>query len=302
LKAPVAFYCCIFFTLFTFSTQRTCAWGFYGHQLINRKAVFTLPAEMLMFYKSNINFLSAHAVDADKRRYINEDEAPKHYIDMEYYLRFNQRCLIDSIPYRYQDAVSFYSLDSMRAWGILPWATEQTFYRLLESFKAQDKEKILRYSADLGHYLADMQVPLHTTENHNGQLTGQHGIHALWESRVPEISAVSYDFLVGQAVYISSIKGYFWESIWLSHGQKDEVLKQEKRLTASMAADKKYTLKEKGKVVKKDYSEVFVLNYEKALEGMVEAKMKRSVLVTGSLWYTAWVMAGQPDLNALLEK
>jgi hypothetical protein len=38
----------------------------------------------------------------------------------------------------------------------------------------------------LGHYIGDAHVPLHTTSNYNGQKTNQHGIHGLWESRIPE--------------------------------------------------------------------------------------------------------------------
>jgi hypothetical protein len=34
---------------------------------------------------------------------------------------------------------------------------------------------------------------------------------------------------------------------------------------------------------------------------MVERQMRLSVLMTGSLWYTAWVDAGQPDLKSLID-
>jgi len=55
------------------------AWGFYGHRKINRMAVFTLPAEMMPVYKTNIEFITAHAVDPDKRRYAVEGEDKNHY-------------------------------------------------------------------------------------------------------------------------------------------------------------------------------------------------------------------------------
>ena len=43
-------------------------WGFYAHQKINYYAVFLLPPQMLVFYKTHIQFISEHAVDPDKRR------------------------------------------------------------------------------------------------------------------------------------------------------------------------------------------------------------------------------------------
>ena len=58
-------------------------WGFYGHRQINRMAVFTLPEEMLPLYKVHIEFITAHAVDPDKRRYAYKAEGPKHYIDLD---------------------------------------------------------------------------------------------------------------------------------------------------------------------------------------------------------------------------
>jgi hypothetical protein len=35
------------------------------------------------------------------------------------------------------------------------------------------------------------------------------------------------------------------------------------------------------------------------IEGQVERRLRRSLIVVGSLWYTAWVNAGQPDLEIL---
>jgi hypothetical protein len=35
------------------------------------------------------------------------------------------------------------------------------------------------------------------------------------------------------------------------------------------------------------------------LNGMVERRMRQSVYAVASCWYTAWVNAGQPDLNRL---
>ena len=58
-------------------------WGFFGHRKINRMAVFTLPPEMLQFYKKNIEFITEHAIDPDKRRYASKHEAVRHYIDID---------------------------------------------------------------------------------------------------------------------------------------------------------------------------------------------------------------------------
>ena len=61
------------------------SWGFFAHQRINRLAVFTLPGELIRFYKSNISYITEHAVDADKRRYADTAEAARHFIDADHY-------------------------------------------------------------------------------------------------------------------------------------------------------------------------------------------------------------------------
>ena len=60
-------------------------WRFFGHRSINRLAVFTLPTELMKFYKRHIDFLEYHAVDPDMRRYALPEEAPRHYIDIDHY-------------------------------------------------------------------------------------------------------------------------------------------------------------------------------------------------------------------------
>ena len=62
-------------------------WGFFAHKRINRLAVFTLVPEMMPLFKPNIEFITTHAVDADKRRYAVSDEAIRHYIDLDLWPR-----------------------------------------------------------------------------------------------------------------------------------------------------------------------------------------------------------------------
>ena len=60
-------------------------WGFFAHQKINRLAIFTLPVEMIGFYKKNIQYLTENAINPDRRRYSVKEEAARHYIDVDVY-------------------------------------------------------------------------------------------------------------------------------------------------------------------------------------------------------------------------
>lgn len=273
------------------------AWGFWGHQRINRVAVFTLPPQMLAFYKSNIEYITTHAVDPDKRRYSNPDEAPRHYIDLDRYGTFP----FANLPHKWEDAVAKYGEDSLKAHGIVPWYVPLMLYRLTDAFKAKDKYRILHYSADIGHYIADAHVPLHCTRNYNGQLTNQTGIHGFWESRVPELFGDNYDYLVGKAEYIAHPSDYIWSVVLKSSSEVDSVLSIEKELTDQFTPDTKYAFEQRGETTVRTYSIAFSAAYQQRLNNMEERKMREAIIAVGSFWYTAWVNAGKPDLGNLKE-
>ncbi|MEW6469926.1 MAG: zinc dependent phospholipase C family protein [Bacteroidota bacterium] len=288
----------IFISLFAYCllpTPNSFSWGFYGHKRINKMAVFTLPPEMIGFFKKHIDFISEHAVDPDKRRYASEFEAPRHYIDLDHY----GQNPFDSLPKFWKAAVAKYSEDTLNAHGIVPWWVDKMLYKLTDAFKNQNAELILHYAADIGHYIADAHVPLHTTKNYNGQFTGQKGIHAFWESRVPELLADNYDYFTGQAKYIEKPLDAIWKAVKESFYAKDSVLLFEAELNKSFPADKKYAYENRGNSTVKVYSEEYTKAYDKMLNGMVERRMRESIRMVGSLWYTAWVNAGQPDLSKI---
>jgi hypothetical protein len=58
---------------------------------------------------------------------------------------------------------------------------------------------------------------------------------------------------------------------------------------------------QKGQNNVKVYSELFAKNYHNLLNGMIERRMRAAVLAVACIWYSAWVDAGQPDLNKLYE-
>lgn len=277
------------------------AWGFYGHKRINRMACFTLPPEMFGFYKRHIDFITDHAVDPDKRRYAVEGEAQRHYIDIDHYAHGGVDPF-DVMPRKWNDAVAKFSEDTLQAYGIVPWHIEVMFGRLVNAFQRGDVDRILRNSAEIGHYVGDAHVPLHTTENYNGQLTNQHGIHAFWESRIPELSAESYDHLVGRAVYVDRVLDVAWEAVYASHLLVDSVLGIERRLSLSYPEDQKYVFEDRGRGAMRMYSREFTKAYEEAMLGMVEERMNASILTLGNIWYSAWVVAGQPDLKRFEQK
>ena len=281
-------------TLFIY-TNAYC-WGFYGHQKINYFAVFLLPPEMISFYKKHIDFISSHAVDPDKRRYAIKEEGPRHYIDIDRYGSFPY----PGLPRKYDSAIACYSEDTIQTHGIVPWWIQIMQARLIKAFKTKDAANILKISAEIGHYISDAHVPLHTSHNHNGQYSGQHGIHGFWESRIPELLAEkSFNFWIGTANYLYRTDQFIWDRVLESAAAADTVLKTEKALSMVFPADQKYSFEDRNGIISRQYSTAYTIRYNEMLNGMVERRMRQSIYAVASFWYSAWVDAGQPDLNTI---
>ena len=254
-------------------TQGVFAWGFYGHKMVNRLAVFSLPPEMFSFYKIHIDYITENSVNPDKRRYSDTAEACRHYIDLDHY--------------------------TLLAYGIVPWHIQVMLTRLTYAFKEKDLDKILRISAELGHYVADAHVPLHASENYNGQFTNQYGIHGFWESRLPELFSADYDLFVGKCMYLNNPLENAWQASEGSFAGIDTVLGFESMLNNNFDVSRKYSIEYKGATQIKTYSKEYALAYHQMLKGQVERRLKESILMVANMWYTAWVNAGQPNLDDL---
>ncbi len=385
---PLVFLCFLLFGLTSAALIED--WGFYGHRRINRMAVFTLPQDLIGFYKKNIEYITEHAVDPDKRRYATKHEAVRHYIDIDHWGTYP----FDEVPRNWTDALvqytdiyivnqrndtfqvfgdrmveeqggnlilknktfarkfpgkvlkvskksyrdffvkqilpqyyeddwvvdlpafqellrnsgltmkyqSVFAKDRFSEYGILPYHLVKMQSRLTKAFRDKNIKYILQLSADFGHYIGDAHVPLHTTENYNGQFTNQIGIHAFWESRLPELFAdKEYSYFVGKARYIENPSKFYWDIVLTSHSYLDSVLLIEQDLKKIFPADQQFCYEERLERTIKTQCRAYAEAYHRRLDGQVERRMQGSIHAIGSAWYTAWVDAGQPDMKAMMD-
>lgn len=271
-------------------------WGFYAHRLINEMAIYTLPSHMSRFFKQHLHALRAHAVDPDKRCYTDSLESPRHYIDLD-----DSLGPIDSIPIHWSAAVEKFQERKLLQVGIIPWQIYKTYLQLVRAMHDQQPERIVRLAAELGHYTGDAHVPLHTTKNYNGQFTQQQGIHAFWESRIPELYAKDYNFVVGRAFYIPDVLQEAWKIVKESNRMVDSVLVLEAQLDQETDASLKYVYEIRQNRMYRGYSPQYAKLYQERLNGMIEKRMRASIRRIGQFWYSAWIDAGQPPLERLLK-
>ncbi len=276
-----------------------CSWGTWGHQHINKAAVFALPEEMRVFFYNHIDFITEESVVPDLRKYTLKDKAenPRHFIDIEEFKK-----PIDSLPKTSKEAYAMYDEKFSQNNGILPWYIQDMMEKLTRAFKEKKKTEILFLAGDLGHYLGDAHMPLHTSANHDGQLTNQRGIHAFWESHLPEMFGENYNLNTGDAKFIEDVTAETWRIIKATHVLADSVLLTEKKLSETVPGIDRYKKDEKGAIVKNKYnqaehSDKYSEQYHNALKGMVEKQMRLAIAATANYWYTAWVNAGKPDLK-----
>jgi hypothetical protein len=171
--------------------------------------------------------------------------------------------------------------------------------KLTEAFKQKNKDSILFYAADLGHYIGDAHVPLHTTINYDGQLTGQKGMHSLWESTVPDIEIAQYNLYTShKASYLSDSKTAIWTAVRKGYNMVGFMLETERTVSKNFTEADKYELKMWYGKETKAYTLPFAKAYGIALKNTVNERLIESANLIADFWYTAWVDAGKPDLSA----
>ena len=255
------------------------AWGDKGHKIIAAFAMKLIPTE-LNFSAEFKSAITAHSVDPDNRKKDDKTEGPKHFIDIDFYKEFADGNVITS-----RDSLNkLYGEEVVTKEGILPWATEESFDKLVKALKEKNKEKVLLYSSDLAHYIADGHQPLHATVNYNGQLTSQKGIHFRYEIEMLDkyLDAVENSFEYHKPFYVKDVKGFIFDYIVEANDYVEMILSADNYAS--------------GKTGGKFDNEYYRLLWFKT-KYVTISEINSAALSLSSLIYTAWVDAGKPVLE-----
>ncbi|MBC7457391.1 MAG: hypothetical protein H7235_03875, partial [Bdellovibrionaceae bacterium] len=109
-------------------------------------------------------------------------EAPMHWFQADAYYKPNEYNQINLFPHVYSDAVTKYTETTIIKNGTAPWRIRQMYDLALQAFKAHDMKMGLEYIGTMTHYIGDLSQPLHVSENYDGVMTGDKGIHAFFET------------------------------------------------------------------------------------------------------------------------
>lgn len=208
-KVAMSKICSSIFIIVFLSAHDAQAWGKRGHALICETAAY-----LVVDKSKKSDFLKDHSYDLGyyclvpdlvwKREPTYKKEWFNHFIDLEIF----DRELKDS---RVENPFELSRLDFEKAFPTVKESAGRSYWRIAElersigkitaelkktSLSKDDRHKLqadwLLNLGVLGHYIGDLSQPLHVTENYDGQLSDQKGIHSWFEDE-----AVNFLFLRG---------------------------------------------------------------------------------------------------------
>jgi hypothetical protein len=273
------------------------SWGFLVHRTIHQLTIYELRGPLQHFFYRHMDAVVKYSVRPDQRRNEDSTEGPKHFIDLEVYGDSARK-----MPLTWDEAVQVYGKDSLLEYGYVPYYIMTMKDRLTNAFRNGLKDSVLFYATDLGHYISDAHVPLHTSVNYDGQLTNQKGLHSLWESVVPEIEINEYNLhSKHRARYLNDPQEAIWDAVRQAHKLVKDVFEQERVVTRLFSDSSKYRVQMRNGKEYKSYTTVFAKTYSEHLGKTINRQLLRSADLTADFWYTCWVDAGKPDVGSWMQ-
>ncbi len=250
------------------------AWNGRTHQKISARACHNVPEEMKAWRMYAMPMIRL-SIYPDIWKGGDPDEGPRHYI----YLDAIRGNVTNAGPVALPPAMP---ADWAAENGSIPWITMAVFDRLVVAMRSNDWVEATRLAGTLGHYVGDLNMPLHVVLNFNGQLTGQYGLHIRWEDGMVD----QHDDLVHAAVVPATLVDDPWQRLLGSLNRAN--LLGERILAADIEARA---------AVNYDYEND---RYNEILwtrtGAMLLEQVTHSADDLASLWYTAWVRAGRPAI------
>jgi hypothetical protein len=259
--------------------QPAAAWGFEAHRYILERAINLLPPEIRPFFEKYRVSIVEHAVDPDLWRNVGFDaeESPRHFVDMDAY----GPPPFTALPRDYDEAIKRYGREFVIKNGLLPWRAQELHAKLVEAFRQKatySRDNIKYFSAFLGHYLSDAQVPFHAALNHDGQLTGQSGIHSRFETETFERYRDSLTVTPKPLFPVASSRDLAFDSLTASFGYVQPIL------DADAAAVKGRDL----------YDDAYFAMFYGKVKPILEQRLADSITAVASAITSAWEQAGRP--------
>lgn len=246
------------------------AWGPVAHQAVASRAIDTLPKGLKSFYKKHRLEMPSLALEST---FPDEGLERRFAVDRLMPFPFTE------IP-RSEEGMKSKFGDAAARVGRLPWLIHASYARLVEAFKSGDKTRILAESDTIAGLVADLHNPLAVTENEDGQKTGQNGLWTRFSVRLPEIMEKNMKLDPDAARFLDDPKEYVFSMVNGTYVWLDNLLYLDDLASRGKSGHTEI------------YYEAFGLRVGRLLKDL----LSRAAEDAGSYWYTAWTVAGRPEL------
>lgn len=246
-------------------------WGQGSHRYINDAAVDHLPPAM-SFFQDHRDYLSEHSVDPDQNGYPHPGYY--HYIDIDVFDEF----FTGEMPHTYDGMIALYGQSAVEDAGTVPWVIEWWLEDLTQLMMDGSWNDAWQLAAEMGHFVADSHQALHLTENYNGGLTGNYGIHARYETELMNRH-------LDNITLPDSTAGYWQTPIDSIMAYIEDIYPVVSLVIA--ADDDAYALDP-------NHGNTYYNRMWSLVGDTTVWTLNRAVVDVASLWYTAWINAGSP--------
>ena len=260
--------------------QPADAWGFDVHRFIMARAIPLLPPEIRPFFEKYRDTVVEHSIDPDLWRLAGwTEETPRHFVDMDAYGPYPFKAL----PRDYDEAVRRYGKDFVEKNGTLPWRTQEIYTKLVEAFGLQGPysiDNIKFFTSVIAHYVGDAHVPFHAALNHDGQLTGQWGIHSRFETELFQRYKDKLRLAPSPLLPVPHPRDFVFESLTSSFPLVQPVLDADKAAIAG----------------RESYDDQYFTQFFAKVQPILERRLSDSITDVASIITAAWQAAGRPAL------
>jgi len=256
------------------------AWSFSVHRFIADRAIVLLPPAIRPFFETHRTTFVEHAIDPDTYRTMGWQEEPsRHFLDMDGYGPFP----FASLPHDYNQAVAARGADFVIKNGLLPWRTEEMYGRLREAFKQTTpyaRDDIKLFSAVVAHYIGDAFQPFHAAVNYDGQLTGQQGIHARFETEMFDRYADKLRIAPDPVQPVANVREFTFAALTDSFSLVEPILAADRAAVEG----------------KEEYDEAYFDAMLEKTRPILEKRISQAITGVASVITAAWTDAGKPAL------
>ena len=261
------------------------AWGFAGHRLIMARAIELLPPELKPLFERYRDEVIVRVTDPDVWRNAGWEDDPNHFVDFG--MKELGKYPFNELPREYGAALEKFGQATLNRIGKLPWREAEEFGNLrrgFESFKrdaAYAPSDVVLFAGVASHYMQDAHQPFHASDNYDGQLTGNNGIHTRFERDLVEKFLPRLTVNPARPAPIANVRDAAFDVLLSSYQLVDAILKAD---TEAVAGKDAYD---------DDYFEKFFVR----VRPLLERRLADSITATAGVIIGAWEQAGRPALE-----